>query len=66
MSKDITPGAQNELDAAKASYEAHKAQSNVLGVGDGSGDATHTTNMIAAQRSANRVWGTEPQPAGDE
>lgn len=26
----------------------------------------NTSRLIAAQRSANRTWGHDPQPAGDE
>jgi hypothetical protein len=49
------------LEAAKVDYEAHQA-----GVSDGSFDADHRSNMIAAQRQANRRWGREPQPHGDD
>lgn len=46
---------------ARESYLAHQA-----GLADGTFDAQIQTHRIAAQRQANRRWGKEPQPQGDD
>lgn len=55
-----TPGAKAELDKAAADYAAAQDPQRRAEAA-----AAHTAHLIAAQRQANRVWGTA-QPQGDD
>lgn len=56
-----SPEAQRLLAEAAKDYADHQAKR-----ADGSADADHRSNMIAAQRQANRLWGKDKQPHGDD
>lgn len=56
-----TPEAARLLEEAAADRRSFLA-----GQEDGSAKTASTIHLLAAQRSANRRWGVDPQPSGDE
>lgn len=61
-------GGMSKVERVAALHEECRAdyQKAQEGRQDGTSGAFRQSDLIAGQRSANRTWGTEPQPSGDE